>query len=266
MIPYPHIDPTLLKIGPLQVRWYGLMYVLGFLSSYLLIAKQKRARLIGLQGERLQGLIFYAAVGLIIGARLGYLLFYQFSNFSYYLDHPIEIIATWHGGMSFHGGLIGATLAGIIFCRRQKLPLWDVADAVIVTVPIGLGLGRLGNFINGELFGRPTSVPWAMVFPEGGPVPRHPSQLYEALLEGALLFILLWKLKDLDFKPGAMVCFFLGGYGILRFVVEFFRQPDSQLGLYWGLFSMGQFLCLAMVLAAVTLWALLPRGSTKSHA
>ena len=258
MIPFPNINPDLVRIGPFHIRWYGLMYVLGFLSSYFLIARQRKARLLGLQGERLQGLIFYVAIGLIAGARLGYLLFYQFANFGYYLHHPIEIIATWHGGMSFHGGLIGAAIGGIFFCRRYALPIWQVADTIIISAPIGLGLGRLGNFINGELFGRTTSVPWAMIFPEGGPLPRHPSQLYEALLEGALLFIILWKLKDLEFKPGAMVCFFLGGYGILRFFVEFFRQPDPQLGLFWGVFSMGQFLCMAMIVAAILLWTLLP--------
>jgi phosphatidylglycerol:prolipoprotein diacylglycerol transferase len=161
--------------------------------------------------------------------------------------------------MSFHGGLIGALLGGILFCRLNRLPLWEVGDTVIVTAPIGLGLGRLGNFVNGELFGRPGSVPWAMVFPGAGPVPRHPSQLYEAALEGVLLFIILWLIKDRPARPGAMVCFFLGGYGVLRFLVEFFRQPDSQLSLFWGLFSMGQILCLAMILAAVMLWVLLPR-------
>lgn len=259
MLPYPHIDPVLIKIGPFQLRWYGLMYVLGFLAAYFLIKRQRRARRIGLQGAALQDLILFLAIGLIIGARLGYILFYQFPNFSEYLKNPLEIIAIWHGGMSFHGGLIGAITAGILFCRRRGLPLADVADTVIVTAPIGLGLGRIGNFINGELFGRISSVPWAMVFPGGGPEPRHPSQLYEATLEGLVLFVLLWSLKDFRFRPGVMVCLFLGGYGILRFIVEFFREPDPQIGLFWGLFSMGQLLCAAMVLAAVILWTLLRR-------
>lgn len=258
MLPYPHIDPTIIKIGPLKIRWYGLMYVLGFLSSYLLIGRQRRARRLGLQGGRLQDLMFFLAVGLIIGARLGYVLFYQFPNYSLYLRNPLEIIAIWHGGMSFHGGLIGAVISGIVFCRRRRLPVWQVADPVVVTVPVGLGLGRLGNFINGELYGRPSSVPWAMIFPEGGAIPRHPSQLYEAALEGLVLFLILWGLKDRSFRPGAMVSIFLGGYGALRFLAEFFRQPDPQLGFIWGFLTMGQILCLVMIFSAFILWALLP--------
>jgi phosphatidylglycerol:prolipoprotein diacylglycerol transferase len=237
------------------------MYVLGFLASYFLIGRQRKAQRLGLIGAQLQDLIFSLAIGLIIGARLGYVLFYQFSNFTYYLEHPLEIIAIWHGGMSFHGGLIGAILAGIIFSRRRKIPFWEGADVVIVTAPIALGLGRLGNFINGELYGRPSTLPWAMVFPTGGPEPRHPSQIYEALLEGVLLFIVLWLLKDRSFRPGTMVCLFLGGYGILRFLVEFFRQPDPQIGLFWGLFSMGQLLCLTMITTAAIIWKLLPQQS-----
>jgi phosphatidylglycerol:prolipoprotein diacylglycerol transferase len=167
--------------------------------------------------------------------------------------------------MSFHGGLIGALLAGFLFCRLRRLPAWDVADTVTVTGPVGLFLGRLGNFINGELYGRPSTVPWAMVFPAGGPIPRHPSQLYEAALEGIVLFVLLWKLKDLKLRPGAMVCLFLGGYGVFRFVVELFREPDPQIGLFWGILSMGQILCLAMILAAVILWMILPRRKTENN-
>jgi phosphatidylglycerol:prolipoprotein diacylglycerol transferase len=233
------------------------MYILGFLSAYFLIGRQKNAQRIGLQGRRLQDLIFYVAIGLIIGARLGYILFYQMPDFSYYFQHPIEIIAIWHGGMSFHGGLMGALLAGVLFCRKYQLPFWEVADSVIVTAPVGLGFGRIGNFINAELFGRPTAVPWAMVFPGGGPSPRHPSQLYEVALEGVLLFVILWRLKDCGFRPGSIVCLFLAGYGILRFFVEFFREPDPQIGLFWDFFSMGQFLCMAMILAAVILRTLL---------
>jgi phosphatidylglycerol:prolipoprotein diacylglycerol transferase len=259
MLPFPKISPTLFKIGPIQIRWYGLMYLFGFLASYFLIRVQPRARRLGLQKGVLQDLILFLALGLILGARIGYVFFYQFSNLGEYLANPLGIIAIWHGGMSFHGGLIGAIAAGILFCRWRKLPVWEVADIVIVTAPIGLLLGRLGNFINGELYGRPSSMPWAMVFPGGGPVPRHPSQLYEAALEGLLLFLILWVLKDLRFRPGVMVCLFLGGYGILRFLVEFFREPDPQIGLFWGVLSMGQLLCLAMILTAFILWALLPR-------
>jgi phosphatidylglycerol:prolipoprotein diacylglycerol transferase len=259
MLRYPNINPDLIAIGPIRIRWYGLMYALGFLASYFLISGQKRARRLGLQGATLQNLIFYLALGLIIGARLGYILLYQYMNLGVYFREPLEIIAVWHGGMSFHGGLVGALVSGILYCRWHHLPLWEVGDVVIVTAPIGLGLGRLGNFINGELYGRPSTVPWAMVFPMAGPLPRHPSQLYEAALEGVLLFLILWKLKDRTFRPGAIVCFFLGGYGILRFVAEFFRQPDSQIGLFWGILSMGQILCSAMILGAVILWMVLPK-------
>jgi phosphatidylglycerol:prolipoprotein diacylglycerol transferase len=259
MLPFPNISPTLFKIGPFQIRWYGLMYLFGFLASYLLIRIQPRARRLGLQGALLQDLILFLALGLIVGARIGYIFFYQFSNLGEYLKNPLEIIAIWHGGMSFHGGLIGCIVTGVLFCRWRNLPVWEVADTVIVTVPVGLLLGRIGNFINGELYGRPSSVPWAMVFPGGGPMPRHPSQLYEAALEGLFLFLVLWVLKNFRFRPGAMVCLFLGGYGILRFFVEFFREPDPQIGLFWGVLSMGQLLCLAMIIAAFILWVLLPR-------
>jgi phosphatidylglycerol:prolipoprotein diacylglycerol transferase len=260
MLRYPNINPDLIEIGPVKIRWYGIMYALGFLASYFLIKKQRRARELGLQGAMLQNLIFYLAFGLVIGARLGYVLLYQYMNLGDYLRDPLEIIAVWHGGMSFHGGLAGGLLAGIFYCRRHHLPLWKVGDTVIVTAPIGLGLGRLGNFINGELYGRPSNVPWAMVFPMAGPLPRHPSQLYEAALEGVLLFLILWKLKDREYRPGTMVCLFLGGYGVFRFIAEFFREPDPQLGLFWGILSMGQILCSAMILGAIILWVVLPKA------
>jgi phosphatidylglycerol:prolipoprotein diacylglycerol transferase len=196
MLPYPKINPNIIEIGPIEVRWYGLMYVLGFLASYFLIGRQRRARLLGLEGARRLEFIIFLSFGLIVGARLGDVVLFQSYLHSYYLYNPIEIIAVWHGGMSFHGGLIGSVLACILFSRIYKLPFWDLADVIIVTVPVGLFLGRLGNFINGELYGRPSTLPWAMVFPAGGPQPRHPSQLYEAFLEGVVLFIVLWTLKD----------------------------------------------------------------------
>ncbi len=239
------------------------MYVLGFVAAYFLIGVQKGAKRLGLQGKRLQDLVFYMALGLVAGARLGYILFYQYANLGYYLRHPLEIIAVWHGGMSFHGGFIGVVMAAILFCRIHKLPFLQVADAVIVTAPVGLFFGRLGNFINGELYGRATSVPWAMVFPSSPGVPRHPSQLYEAGLEGVVLFVVLWVLKDRMKRPGAMVALFLAGYGAMRFVVEFFRAPDAQIGLFLGFFSMGQFLCMGMILAAAVLWIFLPRTDKK---
>ncbi|MBP8644847.1 MAG: prolipoprotein diacylglyceryl transferase [Syntrophobacteraceae bacterium] len=259
MIPYPQINPDLITIGPVHVRWYGVMYVLGFLGAYVFIQRQERSRQIGLTGVVVQDLVFYLAIGVIVGARLGYILFYQYHAYLFYLENPLEIIATWRGGMSFHGGLVGAVLAAFLFCRRRRLPFWVVADSTAVTVPIGLGLGRIGNFINAELPGRVTDVPWAMVFPGGGPMPRHPSQLYEALMEGPVLFLLLWTLRKREFRDGMMVAFFLVFYGIFRFFLEFFREPDPQIGFVAGLFTMGQVLCLIMIAAGVLLAAFLSR-------
>ena len=261
MLPYPKINPYIIEIGRFKVKWYGTMYVLGFLAAYFLVGRQHRARHLGLQGAQLRSLMYSLVIGLIAGARLGYIVFYQYANYSYFLQHPVEIIAIWHGGMSYHGGLIGSVLACILFCRQNRLPFWDVADVVIVTVPVGLFLGRVGNFINGELFGRPSTLPWAMVFPAGGPEPRHPSQLYEAALEGVILFTVLWILKDRNFRPGSMFCLFFLGYGFFRFFIEFFRQPDPHIGLFWGIFSIGQILCFGMIITAAILWKLLPQES-----
>lgn len=251
MLPHPKISPVIFSIGPFQIRWYGLMYVLAFLAGYFLIKYQEKRRPIGLSPEWVQDLILYLVVGLIVGARLGYLLFYQYMNLTHYVHHPLEIIAVWHGGMSFHGGLMGAVIAGWWFSKRHRIPFWELADRVIIPAPIGLGLGRIGNFINGELFGRPSDLPWAMVFPAGGPMPRHPSQLYEALLEGlALCLILLW-LSRKKIPEGFLLGTFLFGYGLIRFVLEFFREPDPQLGLIIGPFTMGQALCAAMVVVGL---------------
>jgi len=265
MIPYPEIDPTLVRIGPIHIRWYGLMYVLGFCAAYMLIPRQRRARELGLSPAVTQDLIFYLVIGLIVGARLGYLLFYQYPFYAYYLQHPLEIVATWHGGMSFHGGLIGTVCAGYLFCRRRRLPFWAVADSVTVTAPIGLGLGRLGNFINGELVGRPSQLPWAMIFPQVDNLPRHPSQLYEAFLEGLVLFVVLWQLSKFRLKDGSLVAAFLFCYGVFRFIVEFFREPDPQLGLLFGTWTMGQMLCLAMVLGGTALWIAVRTGPSQCN-
>ena len=263
MIPYPHINPDLFRIGPVHVRWYGLMYALGFLASYFLIKHQEKSRPIGLSRTNIQDLMFYLAIGLLAGGRLGYVLFYQYMNFSDFVRNPLEVIAVWRGGMSFHGGLIGTVIAGWWFCRRKNLPFWAVGDRVIVTAPIGLGLGRIGNFLNGELFGRPSDVPWAMVFPQGGPLPRHPSQLYEAIMEGAVLFILLWLLRKRPFRDGMMIASFLFFYGVFRFLLEFFREPDAQIGFILGPLSMGQLLSATMVGAGL-LVALLRKSGQSS--
>ncbi|HEC98479.1 MAG TPA: prolipoprotein diacylglyceryl transferase [Nitrospirae bacterium] len=251
MIPYPAIKPYIIKVGPLQVRWYGVMYLIGFASSYLLVKYQIRKKGIGIDGRTVDDLYFYIILGLILGARLGYVLFY---NFSEYLQNPLEIFAVWHGGMSFHGGLIGSIFAGICFCRKRGLDSWLVADLVIATAPIGLGLGRIGNFINCELYGRVTNVPWAMVFPCGGGLPRHPSQLYEAFFEGVVLFIVLWYMKDRIKITGGLTALFLILYGVIRFSLEFFREPDAQLGFIVAFFTMGQILSFAMVLVGIMVY------------
>lgn len=255
MIPYPDINPEIIRIGPFAVRWYGLMYLIGFASSYLLVRyqikkRQKTEEKITLTAtyrplpiSYVDSLYSYLIIGLILGARLGYVIFY---NPSHYIRYPLDIFAIWHGGMSFHGGLIGSIIAGAIFCKRQKIDFWHTSDLIIVTAPIGIGLGRIGNFINGELYGRVTDVPWAMVFPSGGPYPRHPSQLYEFFLEGILLFSILWVLKDKGLRTGVLSSIFLILYGSFRFFVEFFREPDPQIGLI-GIFTMGQILSAAMV-------------------
>jgi len=253
MIAYPHINPEIVRIGPFAVRWYGMMYLIGFASSYLLVKYQ-----IGQEKKKevVDHLYTYLILGLLIGARLGYVVFY---NFSFYLQHPLEIFAVWHGGMSFHGGLIGSFFAGFLFCKKFGLDFLHTADLVIVTAPIGIGFGRLGNFINGELYGRITDVPWAMIFPSGGQLSRHPSQLYELFLEGIILFIVLWTLRG-RFKPGVLSSLFLILYGVFRFVVEFFREPDVQIGYVLGIFTMGQVLCVSMLLAGLFLLYLLKRA------
>ncbi len=253
MIPYPHINPEIVRVGRFAVRWYGVMYLLGFAASYVLVKYQVKKKNIDLGPDFLDSLYTFIILGLIFGARLGYVTFY---NLSFYIRHPLDIFALWEGGMSFHGGLIGSVLAGVWCCKRFKKDPWLIADLVTVTAPIGLGFGRLGNFINGELYGRVTSVPWAMIFPSGGPFPRHPSQLYEFFLEGVLLFTVLWFMKDKVHGAGILTALFITLYGVLRFAVEFFREPDPQLGYILGPFTMGQVLsaCMALAGAALLYW------------
>jgi phosphatidylglycerol:prolipoprotein diacylglycerol transferase len=249
-----NIDPILIELGPIRVSWYGLMYVFGFIASYLLVRYQMRRRDFRVTKIEIENLFFYLILGLIIGARLGYVLFYDLEMF---LADPLEIFAVWHGGMSFHGGLIGVLIVGILFSWRNKKSFWKIADLFIVTAPIGLGLGRIGNFINGELYGRATQVSWGMVFPKGGPFPRHPSQLYESALEGGVLFLILWFLKDKKIPTGGLLAVFLSVYGVFRFFVEFFREPDPQLGFIIDHFSMGQVLSSFMIVGGIILFLLL---------
>ncbi|KPK34416.1 MAG: prolipoprotein diacylglyceryl transferase [Nitrospira bacterium SG8_35_1] len=253
---FPQIDPVLFSIGPLQVRWYGLMYVLGFAASLLLVKHQIKKFGFKELDVHFENLNLVLIISLVLGGRLGYVLFY---NLPYYLGHPTEILATWQGGMSFHGGMLGLVIGGVIFCRKKRLDFWRAADFYTVTIPIGLGLGRIGNFINGELYGRVTDVPWGMVFPGGGPLPRHPSQLYEAFLEGGVLFLVLWFLKDRQappssWTPGSMVALFLVLYGVLRIFVEFFREPDAHLGFVAVGMTMGQLLSSLMIVAGIVIF------------
>jgi len=242
---FPQIDPVIFSIGPLAVRWYGMMYLLGFVGGYFMMCHVSRLREMAIKKEVISDLLFYAVLGVVIGGRLGYTLFY---NSGYYLSHPLEILYVWEGGMSFHGGLLGVLTVLLIFCRRCSLALLLVADLAVSAVPIGLWFGRIGNFINAELWGRVTEHPWGVIFPGGGSLPRHPSQLYEAVLEGLVLFILIYLLHRFRVRRGIPAFCFVLFYGIFRFLIEFVRQPDAHLGFLWGGATMGQLLSLPMIL------------------
>ncbi len=240
---FPNIDPVILHIwGPLAIRWYGVAYLAGFVAAWYL-GKRRLAR-IGWSQEQFSDLMTYAFLGVIIGGRVGYMLFYQFSGL---MADPLSLFDMAEGGMSFHGGLLGVVAALALFARKHNSDLLTIGDFIAPLVPIGLGLGRVANFINGELWGRTTDVPWAMVFPTGGPLPRHPSQLYEFVLEGVLLFAILWWYSSKLRPKGAVGGLFLVCYGLFRFVVEYFREPDAHLGLYSFGLSQGQLLCLPMI-------------------
>ncbi len=256
MLIYPEIQPYLLKLGPLQIRWYGVMYIIGFGLSYLLVRKQIKNNRIAMSKEETENLYLYLMIGLIAGGRIGYVIFY---NLFYYLNNLPEIFAIWRGGMSFHGGLIGSIVAGILFCRQRGKDFFALVDIIIVTVPLGLGLGRIGNFINAELYGRVTTMPWGMVFPGGGELPRHPSQIYEFLLEGLLLFIILWFTKEKVKVKGGMLALFLVLYGLFRSIVEFFREPDVQIGFIMGFVTMGQILSFSMILTGLLVFIVMRR-------
>jgi len=253
MLQWPQFDPVAIQLGPLAVHWYGLMYVLGFLTIYHLARRQMLAR--GEWGtvvlpEHFEALFSWLILGVVLGGRLAYVVFY---NGPYYLEHPLEILYIWQGGMSFHGGMLGPLLAGWWYCHRHQLPFLLVADRISTVAPLGLALGRLGNFINGELWGRVTDMPWGMVFPQAGPEPRHPSQLYELSLEGLALFALLWLTRRRDWPEGARVALFLVGYALARIFCEQFRQPDAQLGFLFASVTMGMLLSSLMLLVG-SIW------------
>lgn len=264
MMSYPNIDPVAISLGPLKVHWYGIMYLIGFLGAWWLGRFRAKRPASGWRPEQVDDLIFYGALGVILGGRLGYALFYDLDHI---LADPLAIFKIWQGGMSFHGGLLGVLVAMAIYARKVGKGFFQVTDFVAPLVPIGLGAGRIGNFINGELWGKATELPWGMAFPDprAGGLPRHPSQLYEAALEGVVLFLILWFFSRWPRPTMAVSGLFLLCYGLFRFVVEFVRVPDSQLGylaLDW--LTMGQILSLPMVFIGMILlgWAYRKRPST----
>ena len=254
MLPYPNIDPVAISVGSFKVHWYGLMYVVGIASAWFLARRKTLHDNFPWSVSQVEDLIFYAAMGMIIGGRLGYTFFYNFSTF---LTDPLVLFRVWEGGMAFHGGLIGGLIGIGLFAGLQKISFFALTDFIAGYVPIGLFAGRIGNFINGELWGKPTDVPWAMVFPLAGPEPRHPSQLYEAFLEGIVLFLALNLAGRLNPPRGALTGLFILLYGLFRFTVEFVRLPDAHIGyLAFDWLTMGQILSLPMLILGAILLGL----------
>ena len=263
MLSYPHIDPVMLDLpGPFDLRWYGLMYVLGFAAAYALGRYRARQPQSDWTPRQVEDMVVWGAFGVILGGRLGSALFYQPGH---YLSQPLDLLRIWEGGMSFHGGLIGVLVACWLLGRRQGRGFFAVTDFIAPLVPLGVGFGRIGNFINGELWGRPTELPWGMVFPGAGSLPRHPSQLYESLLEGIVLFALLWWFSARPRPRMAVSGLFLFGYGLFRSLVEFAREPDAHLGFVaFDWLTMGQLLSLPMMLAGAGMLALAYRGDASA--
>ena len=256
MLVAPDINPVALSLGPIKVHWYGLMYVIGFASVWWLAGRRAQRPGSGWTTDQVADIVVYGALGAILGGRIGYVLFY---NLDVYLANPLAILRVWDGGMSFHGGFTGVMLAMWLWGRKQKKTFFEVADFIAPWAPIGLGAGRIGNFINGELWGRlcDPGLPWGMVFRGAGDAPRHPSQVYQFLMEGLLLFVLLWfyaRKQGRDYYEGRVSAAFLFGYGIFRFIAEFFREPDAHLGILSLGMSMGQWLCVPMVIGGAWLW------------
>jgi phosphatidylglycerol---prolipoprotein diacylglyceryl transferase len=259
VLPFPAINPVLISIGPFAIRWYALAYIVGIIAGWFyaraIIASQK---LWGgpapITVAEYDDFIIWITLGIILGGRIGYVLFY---NLPHFVAHPLEVFELWNGGMSFHGGFLGCVVATVAFALRRGLPMLSLGDITTAVAPMGLFLGRIANFINGELWGRPTDVSWAMIFPNGGPVPRHPSQLYEAALEGLVLVIVLGLMVRLGAlrRPGLVTGAFAVGYGVARSVCELFREPDAQLGFLWGGLTMGMLLCIPLIAAGIGLIA-----------
>ncbi|MER1941785.1 prolipoprotein diacylglyceryl transferase [Castellaniella sp. FW104-16D08] len=260
-MPFPHINPIALQLGPVAIHWYGLMYLAGFALAWLLGRWRIQHHPGELNLRDLEDIIFYGVLGVVLGGRIGYVVFYKFDD---YLANPLSIFYVWQGGMSFHGGLLGVIVAMLIFARKRGQPLLAIGDFIAPLIPLGLAAGRLGNFINGELWGRPTDLPWGMVFPGSGDgIARHPSQLYEMGLEGFALFALVWWFARKPRPMGQISAVFLMGYGTFRFLVEFTREPDAFLGLLMGGLSMGQILSVPMVL--IGLWLFLRAAKESSR-
>ena len=255
VLQFPNVDPVLVSIGPFAIRWYALAYIVGILLGWLYARALIRAESLWAGPAPLTPIdfddfILWVTLGIILGGRAGYVLFYNPAHFA---AHPAEIVQLWKGGMSFHGGFVGCVLAVVLFARWRRIPILSLGDITCAVAPIGLLLGRLANFINGELWGRPTDVAWAMVFPGGGPLPRHPSQLYEAGLEGLLLLGVLWLAIRAGAlrRPGLIIGAFALGYSVARIVCEFFREPDPQLGYLWGELTMGMLLSVPLLLTGI---------------
>jgi phosphatidylglycerol:prolipoprotein diacylglycerol transferase len=263
MLHYPEFNPIALQLGPIAVHWYGLMYLIGFALVWLLGRWRINHGKADFTLRDLEDIIFYCVLGVVIGGRLGYVLFYKPGD---YLANPLHIFYVWEGGMSFHGGLIGVITVLLIFARKRGRTLLEIGDFVAPLIPLGLAAGRLGNFINGELWGRPTTLPWGMVFPQTGDgVARHPSQLYEMGLEGFALFALVWWFARKPRPTGQISAVFIMGYGVFRFMVEFTREPDYFLGLLAGGLSMGQLLSLPMIVAGAIIFYLSARKSNPAQ-
>src|SRR5688572_7609106 len=261
---FPNIDPVFLRLGPIQLRWYGLMYMISFIVGYFVLKRLAKRKKLSMTTDDLYDLLFFLILGVMLGGRIGYVLFYDLGS---YLQRPIEILYIWQGGMSFHGGFVGVVLATLFLCWRRKWNFWEVSDLVCATAPIGLGLVRLGNFINGELYGRQTTAPWGMVFPAGGDVARHPSQLYEAFLEGAVLFLIVQWLYRKNLYPGTVTWAFIGFYGVFRFLVEFVREPDAHILFDLGPLTRGQLLTIPMLVVGLAMLIIYARRRLpeKSH-
>lgn len=264
-IPFPMIDPIAFELGPLVIRWYALAYIAGLVGGWQYIKWVARSFPGNIKDEDVDDFLFWATIGVVIGGRLGYVLFY---NFDYFMSNPTAIVQVWKGGMSFHGGFLGVVVSAILFCKKRKLPMMTFGDLLACGAPIGLFFGRIANFANAELYGRVTDVSWGVIFPNGGPEPRHPSQLYEAVMEGLILFILLFILsrsERMRNASGLFIGLFIAGYGIARSIVELFRQPDAHIGFLSGGSTMGQWLSVPMILIGVFL-ALRALKSTKQEA